>query len=245
MNAFRSLLFLAGLAVITPPFSFVALLICWLPRKWRYHVIGQWNRLTILLLRLCCGIRHEVRGLENLPPAPFVICANHQSAWETIAFYQIFPRASFVIKRSLLLIPFFGWGLYIAMEPIPIDRSAKMEALRRVLARGKEKMARGLAVVVFPQGHRIAAGTRAPFQPSAAMLATEAGAPLVAGRPQQRPLLARRRGRPRQAAGDHHRLGGPAAGDRRPPRARRQQGGRGLDHRRDGPHRRLRNGRLK
>ncbi|MBF2735035.1 MAG: 1-acyl-sn-glycerol-3-phosphate acyltransferase [Betaproteobacteria bacterium AqS2] len=179
MNGLRSVLFVAALVAITPPFSFVALLTCWLPRRWRYHIIGQWNRLTIFLLRLCCGIRHEVQGLENLPKAPFVLCANHQSAWETIAFYQIFPPASFVIKRSLLLIPFFGWGLYIAMEPIPIDRSARMDALRRVLARGREKMARGLAVVVFPQGHRIPAGERAPFQPSAAMLATEAGVPLV------------------------------------------------------------------
>lgn len=179
MTALRASLFLLGLAVITPPFSFVAILTCWLPPLWRYHIIGQWNRLTVLLLRLCCGIRHELRGEEQLPPPPYVICANHQSAWETIAFYQLFPRASFVVKRSLLLIPFFGWGLYLAMEPIPIDRSAKMEALRQVMARGRKKMERGLVVVVFPQGTRTPPGERAPFQPSAALLASEAGVPLV------------------------------------------------------------------
>lgn len=175
----RASLFVAFLALITPPFSLVALLGCWLPATWRYHTIGQWNRCVILAARFLCGIHHHVEGMANLPRPPYVICSKHQSAWETLAYYQLFPRNCFVVKRSLLLIPFFGWGMYLAMGPIPINRGNPMSAMRNVMRTGKRRLAAGWNVVIFPEGTRIAVGQTHTFLPSACVLAIQAGVPVV------------------------------------------------------------------
>ena len=164
---------------MTPPFSLAALLIFWAPAKARYRVIGQWNRSVLFMARWICGIRYEVIGKERLPEPPYVICSKHQSAWETVAFYEIFPRTSFVVKRALLWIPFFGWGLWIGMSPIPIDRGAKLSAFRSILSAGKRKLAGNIPVCVFPEGTRIPVGKRKPFLPGACLLAVDTGVPIV------------------------------------------------------------------
>ena len=175
-----SLLFALGLCVITPPFSLLALLIFWAPARVRYHAMGQWCRLVVGMCRWLCGIRHEVVGLENLPEPPYVICSKHQSAWETAAFYGVFPhRISFVVKKELLWIPFFGWGLWICMSPIPIDRGERLKALKSVLAAGRKRLAGGVPVCVFPEGTRVAPGGRRDFSPAAGMLATDSTVPVV------------------------------------------------------------------
>ena len=179
INTLRSGLFFIGLCIITPLFACVAILIFWLPAPVRYHTIGQWNRTVIFLLRLFCGISHEVDGLPNLPAPPYLICSNHQSAWETISFYGIFPRVSFVTKRSLLWIPFFGWGLYLAMDPIPIDRGAKLSSFKKILKLGGKRLDANVPVVIFPEGTRLAVGERRSFMPSAFMLAIESNVPIV------------------------------------------------------------------
>lgn len=177
--ALRSALFFIGLCIITPVFSLISLLICWLPAPVRYHTIGQWNRTVVVMLKVVCGISHEVSGLGNLPKPPYLICANHQSAWETIAFYCIFPRASFVTKRSLLWIPFFGWGFYLAMDPIPIDRAAKLSSFKKILKLGRKRLDAKIPVVIFPEGTRLAVGERRSFMASAFMLAVENDIPIV------------------------------------------------------------------
>ena len=77
----------------------------------RSKIIGIWARFATWVLKSVCGLHHRVEGLENLPDRPAVLFAKHQSAWETIAFQTIFPPQAWVMKRSLLYIPFFGWGL--------------------------------------------------------------------------------------------------------------------------------------
>ena len=71
-----------------------------------------------------CGIRYRVLGAEHLPPPPFIVLSKHQSAWETLAFQVIFPPQVWVVKRELLWIPFFGWGLAM-LSPIAIDRGVR------------------------------------------------------------------------------------------------------------------------
>jgi len=107
-----------------------------------------------------------------------VILAKHQSAWETFAFQQIFPRQVHVLKRELLWIPFFGWGL-AAMSPIAIDRARGIKALRAMARKGKGRLAQGFWVIVFPEGTRVAPGTKRRYQPGGAWLAAHSGAPVV------------------------------------------------------------------
>jgi len=178
MTWLRSCLFGAALVVITPPYALLALATFPLPRMARYRVISGWSRLVIWLARIVLGIRFQVEGREHLPSVPSVILAKHQSAWETMAFQVIFPPQVHVLKRELLWIPFFGWGLAL-MSPIAIDRSRGVKALRAIARRGRVRLEQGFWVVVFPEGTRVRPGERRPYQLGGAWLAAAAGAPVV------------------------------------------------------------------
>ncbi|HMA89523.1 MAG TPA: lysophospholipid acyltransferase family protein [Burkholderiales bacterium] len=178
MTQLRSGLFALALVVVTPLYALLALLTFPLPRLARYRVISGWSRLIVWLARVLCGIRWRVEGGERLPARPAVILAKHQSAWETMAFQVIFPPQAYLLKRELLWLPFFGWGLAL-MSPIAIDRARGTAALRQLVRRGKERLAQGFWVVVFPEGTRVAPGERRKYQLGGALLAEHSGAPVV------------------------------------------------------------------
>lgn len=178
MIALRSVLFAASLAIVTPPYALVALATFPLPRMTRYRVISGWSRLVVRLARALCGIRWRVEGREHLPASPSVILSKHQSAWETLAFQEIFPPQVLVLKRELLWIPFFGWGLAL-MSPIAIDRANGRAALRDIARRGKERLAQGFWVVIFPEGTRVRVGEKREYQQGGAWLAAQCGVPVV------------------------------------------------------------------
>jgi len=178
MSVARSVLFALALIIVTPPYALIALASAPLPRMVRYRIISGWSRLILWLSRVILGIEWRVEGRENLPSRPAVILSKHQSAWETLAFQHIFPPQVHVLKRELLWIPFFGWGLAL-MSPIAINRSRGVRALRTIARRGRERLAQGFWVVVFPEGTRVAPGVQREYQPGGAWLACATGAPVV------------------------------------------------------------------
>ena len=171
MLILRSLLFLLGQVITAPIFTFIALLALPLNPVTRNQLISGWARSMIWWLRITCNIRHEITGLENIPSTPSIILAKHQSAWETLAFQAIFPTQVYLLKRELLWIPIFGWGLAMS-SPIAIDRSAGREALKKLVSHGKDRLAKGLWVVIFPEGTRKAPGVRGKYNIGGAWLAT-------------------------------------------------------------------------
>ena len=174
----RSALFAAALVVITVPFAFLSVLTFPLARMTRYRVISGWSKIMLAVARAVCRLDYRVEGRENLPSEPSVILSKHQSAWETLAFQTVFPPQVHVLKQELLWIPFFGWGLAM-MSPIPIDRSKGRTALKRLARIGKERILQGFWVVIFPEGTRVAPGTRKKYQTGGAWLAVQTGAPVV------------------------------------------------------------------
>ena len=174
----RSLVFFLVQSALTIVWSLLSLLTFPFSPLTRYRFITVWSRMVIWLARTLCGIDYEVRGLENLPEQPGIILAKHQSAWETLAFQVFLPPQVWVIKRELLWVPFFGWGLAM-MSPIAIDRSSGMKALRQTLEQGRERLARGFWIVVFPEGHRFPPGDKGPYHVGGAWLAVQTGAPAV------------------------------------------------------------------
>ena len=174
----RSLIFLLLQVLITPLFTLIALLSFPLKPITRYRVISGWALTVLWLLRVLCGIRMEVRGAENIPKEPCIVLCKHQSAWETIALQKVFPPQVWVLKRELLWLPFFGWGLAMT-SPIAIERSDGREAMRQLLKQGKERLKIGFCVVIFPEGTRISYGQRSKYKIGGAMLAASSGAPAV------------------------------------------------------------------
>ncbi len=178
MILLRSLLFFILLTPFTIVYGVFSAFTFPLPRQTRYAIITSWATIAMFLIRHVLGIRHTVIGRENLPNVPAVILCKHQSAWETIALQRIFPPIAFVLKRELLRIPFFGWGL-AQMPIISIDRSAGKDALKQVVDQGRERLSEGFWVVVFPEGTRAPIGSAKRYKIGGATLATAASAPVV------------------------------------------------------------------
>ena len=149
-----------------------------LPFAARYRLISAWARFQVFLLKHLCGLDYRVEGREHLPGGAAIILSKHQSAWETIVFQEIFPAQTWVLKRELLWIPLFGWALAL-LRPIAIDRSAGRKAIEQVIEQGRERLQSGIWVVVFPEGTRVAPGTRKRYAMGGAVLAAETGYPVV------------------------------------------------------------------
>lgn len=179
MNLIRGLVFnlfyTASIAFFGLYLSVVAPLV---PKSKRHILFNGWPATVSYLLRIICGIRYEVEGLENRPNTPVVIVANHQSSWETLILYSILAPLCTVLKKELTYIPVFGWALYWA-QPIAIDRSKKATALKEILRQGQERLKSGLSVMIFPEGTRVPANETKPHMPGGAMLAVKAGAPIL------------------------------------------------------------------
>ena len=174
----RSLAYLAVQIVVTPVWAVVSLLTFPFPRLVRYRVISAWSRFMVAAAERLCGVRYRVIGAENIPREPCVILSKHESAWETLAFQAIFPPQVWVVKRELLWIPFFGWGLAM-LSPIAIDRSSATRALRQTVEQGRERLAQGFFIVIFPEGTRTMPGTRGKYQVGGAWLALQSGAAVL------------------------------------------------------------------
>ena len=180
LTQLRSALFATGYISSGFLYGFFSLFIFYLPPLVRHRILISWCWLTVLWLRLICGVRFEIRGLENMhkTPGPKVVLAKHQSTWETLALQSLCFPASTILKRELLKIPFFGWGLR-CLQPIGIDRENPRDALRQVKTQGVRRLAANLNVLLFPEGTRVAPGERGKYARSGPEIAIEAGADIV------------------------------------------------------------------
>jgi 1-acyl-sn-glycerol-3-phosphate acyltransferase len=174
----RSLIFyiLLGLAVVClMPLVLVSLL---MPPLARNRFLAGWSGFVTRMLTVVCGVGFEVEGAENIPEGNGIVLSKHQSAWETLALQIIFPAQTWVLKRELLWIPIFGWGLQ-AGGAIAIDRKAGKKALMQVIQEGQDRLDKGLWVVIFPEGTRKMPGEKGKYNPGGAMLAARSGYPVV------------------------------------------------------------------
>jgi len=178
MILIRSAIFAVLQILLTILFTLIAFLSFPFSPDTRYRMITGYNHTVIWLARWILGIRYVVRGREHLPTIPAVILAKHQSAWETIAFLCLFPPVAAVIKQELLDLPFFGWA-YRMLSPIAIDRTAGRAALKKIVEQGRDKLAQGFWVLVFPEGERMAPGEKGRYGIGGSWLAANTGAPVV------------------------------------------------------------------
>ncbi|MGD8712686.1 MAG: lysophospholipid acyltransferase family protein [Thiohalophilus sp.] len=175
---FRSLIFSLSMIVASIVITSIGSLFLPFSFKVRYYVIGHFAKVNLWLLEKICGIHYVVEGKENIPDETAIIFCKHQSTWETMALQRIFPPQTFVVKRELLWLPFFGWGLY-TLDPIAIDRKAGRNAIRQVVKQGIDRLKRGIWVVIFPEGTRLKPGVRGKYKIGGAILAERSGYPVV------------------------------------------------------------------
>src|SRR5580704_11474168 len=146
----------------------------WLPYPAQFAIARTWARILFWVLERLCGLKYVVEGRERIPSGNHIVMSNHTSAWETVAQFLIFPPQVWVLKRELLWIPFVGWGLKL-LRPIAINRGAGHRAVNQVIEQGKQRLADGLWIIIFPEGTRVVAGEKRKYGVSGALLATETG----------------------------------------------------------------------
>jgi 1-acyl-sn-glycerol-3-phosphate acyltransferase len=175
----RAVLLVLLLTAVVIPWCAVVLAYWVTPQPRRYQVAAMWTRFAMRAARALCGVTWQVKGWENLPAGPAILLPKHQSTWETFWLPSFMPRRlSFVYKRELHLIPFFGWGM-ATLGMINIDRSRGQDAFHQVVRQGAEHLKDGWWIVVFPEGTRTAPGTLTRYKTGGARLAVETGTPVV------------------------------------------------------------------
>ena len=174
----RTLAFYLGLGVIVLMLVPGLVIALFLPQLARNRLFTNLGRTTVDWLRITCDLTHEVTGRENIPDTNGIILCKHQSAWETFALQVVFPEQTWVLKRILMWIPLFGWGLALAGS-IAIDRAKGTQALKQVIEKGTDRLKKGLWVVIFPEGTRALPGQSGKYNPGGAMLAARSGYPVV------------------------------------------------------------------
>lgn len=178
MTALRGLALFLLQCVTTPVCALLMILAIPLGGGVVFALAKLWCGINVRAASLF-GMHHVIEQEGPEPTQAAVILAKHSSAWETFFIVHHFPRLVPVIKRELLKVPFFGWGIALC-KPIAIDRSARREARRQLNEQGVARLADGLWVMVFPEGTRIPAGQRGRYASGGASVAMAAGAPVIA-----------------------------------------------------------------
>jgi 1-acyl-sn-glycerol-3-phosphate acyltransferase len=143
-----------------------------LPFPRRYVLVRVYARCILTMLRWCCGLTYSVEG--SIPAGCHVAFWKHSSSWETIAMMVVFPRQVWVLKRELTWIPVVGIGV-LQMHAIAIDRKAGRSAVAQVVEQGRDRLAEGDWVIVFPEGTRVPVGETRRYGMSGTLLAQETG----------------------------------------------------------------------
>ena len=175
---FRSSLFFIGFLLVTLVFGLFSPLMFLLPYQSRYFVMTRWATVITWWLKVSCNLSYQVTGLENIPQQPIVILSKHQSTFETIVFQCIFPPFTWIMKRELLWLPFFGWGL-ATFRPITINRAKGVQALKHIFKQGTQRLESGLSVLVFPEGTRSRWGDKNAYRTGGVALAKQAGVAIL------------------------------------------------------------------
>ncbi len=168
----RSSLFHLGFWINIVGWALTMTLILPLPFRRRYSLACWWCRNVCWMLTAFTGVKIELRGFGQLPEKPCMIFAKHQSALETVALFGYLPPTSFILKRSLLWIPFFGWPLWTLGE-ITVNRELGARTFFNLIASCNRRLREGRHVVLFPEGTRrpVSEAGCGKYKPGAAALA--------------------------------------------------------------------------
>jgi len=172
LHIFYSLSFVSTMFISSVYLSLVATFLLPLPFKYRYKFINFYSVLNLWVLKNMCQIDYRVEGRENIPDEACIIFSKHQSALETMIVQRVFSSLTFVVKKELLWLPFFGWGLR-AIDPIAIDRKAGRKAIVQIVEQGIDRLKKGINIVIFPEGTRSKPGTKLEYKKGGAILASK------------------------------------------------------------------------
>ena len=159
--------------------TFIALPLCYPFDKKRFvvHKLSKW--LTDSFFGFGLVMKRKVEGIENLDPkGTYVMVLNHNSMVDILSIYNLPLVFKWVSKKEVYRIPIVG-RLLLAHGDIVINRASTKEAMQLVHTRGKEWLAKGASVAIFPEGTRSKDGEIHNFKAGAFILAKDAEVPIL------------------------------------------------------------------
>lgn len=175
----RSLIFYAVSLIGLVSFSPILILLSpFITTERLQYLITFYNKFVLLCSRYICGLHYKIEGLENIKDEAMVVMSNHQSSLETFILPVIFGPLSTVLKKELLMIPFFSWGAK-KMQVIAVDRSNPIQAYKQLIREGAKRISDQRSVLIFPEGTRVAENEKVKFNRGGAALAHHTKAPII------------------------------------------------------------------
>jgi 1-acyl-sn-glycerol-3-phosphate acyltransferase len=144
-------------------------------RRASHWAMRAWSRSSLRFLQISV----DVQGVDNLPRGGCAYASNHQSLLDSLLLAATLPGDTrWAVKRSLMRIPFLGWHLRLAGH-VAVDRDGGRSAAVSTIDRFAQVLARGDALVVFPEGTRSRDGQVRRFKKGVFYAAVRAGVPVV------------------------------------------------------------------
>ena len=176
MAVLRSLLYAALFYPATLLWVTIGAPVSLLGRKPTLAIVLSWVEMHHWVARYVLGIRVRVEG--DIPTGPLLIAVKHQSMFETLEMVRLCKLPIIVIKKELSDIPLFGF-LTRRYGVIPVERSAGAKALRGLVEEGRNAVASGRPVIIYPEGTRVRVGEAPPLRSGFAALYRALGLPVV------------------------------------------------------------------
>jgi 1-acyl-sn-glycerol-3-phosphate acyltransferase len=173
----RSLLFVALFYVWSTVIALGMIPLVVGPRLWVMRGLAVYGHGISLLLALVCGIRVEMRGREHMPTGPALLASKHLCMFDIFGQFKWLPFSSFVMRKELVRIPFFGWYA-LKGGMIVVDREGHSTALKKLVRDAVARLKEGRQVVIFPEGTRGTPGEKGDYKPGIAALYRELNMPI-------------------------------------------------------------------
>lgn len=181
----RSLLFSILTLTTSIPLSIMFMIFWIFPnrRKTFDIVAATWCKFIIYVLKITTKIDSKIIGYEKLDKnKAYIIIGKHESTWDTLIMHTFMkPAPVFILKKELLWVPFFGWGLALASK-IAIDRGGGAASVKKIIKEGKAYIKEGHNIIIFPQGTRVPPQSTIkdyPYKPGFIALIKSIGADIV------------------------------------------------------------------
>ena len=149
------------------------------PKKWIWI---WWNDcllpLSRRLLKVICGLEIEIRGKEHIENRVAIYASKHQSAMETYYLTSYIKKATYIFKKELTHIPFFGWAIWF-YGSVPVNRKGGTHAMKEMLLHAKNLLKIGCSIIIFPEGTRTAPGQKTHYKSGGARFAVATGTPII------------------------------------------------------------------
>ena len=143
------------------------------------YAVGRWfRRAAVLVTRLNPLWKFRTEGVRITDPRrPYVAVANHESFADIFLLSHLPWEMKWLSKEAIFKIPFMGWMMRMAGD-IAVrrgDAGSRIQALEQC----RDRLRKGVSVMIMPEGTRSADGALQPFRDGAFRLAVETGCPIL------------------------------------------------------------------